>query len=88
MDELRELRGRLKSCLESILNLEEDFRRRGQEAFVHDELFFLKTYAGRVETLPLLDEQEVSRLENITAKILAEFGECGPSSDHRYQVLQ
>ena len=79
------LRARLKNCLTTILDMEEDFHSRGLDTVLRGEL--LKKYMDRVETLSL-DESKVERLESVTARILSEFDADGPLSASRKQVLQ
>lgn len=81
------LRARLKNCLTTILDMEEDFLSRGLDTVLRGELDFLKKYMDRVETLSL-DESKVERLESVTARILSEFDADGPLSASRKQVLQ
>ncbi len=45
------LRARLKNCLTTILDMEEDFHSRGLDTVLRGELDFLKKYMDRVETL-------------------------------------
>ena len=81
------LRARLKNCLTTILDMEEDFHSRGLDTVLRGELDFLKKYMDRVDTLSL-DESKVERLESVTARILSEFDADGPLSASRKQVLQ
>ena len=66
------LRARLKNCLTTILDMEEDFHSRGLDTVLRGEL----------------DESKVERLESVTARILSEFDADGPLSASRKQVLQ
>ena len=77
------LRARLKNCLTTILDMEEDFHSRGLDTVLRGELDFLKKYMDRVETLSL-DESKVERLESVTARILSEFDADGPRAANRY----
>lgn len=87
MDDAGALRDRLRSCLEAILDLEEGFRRLGQEAFLREELDMVKVYAGQVDALPL-DEEDVSRLESLTTRVLAQCHRAGVRFSRQRQVLQ
>lgn len=87
MEQSTILRARLKNCLTTILDMEEDFHSRGLDAVLRGELDFLKKYMNRVETLSL-DEDKVERLESVTSRILSEFDADGPLSASRKQVLQ
>ena len=72
------LRTRLRSCIDSILDLEEGFRARGQGDFFGPELARLKAYATRVGHLPV-DEPTVAHLEALTADILSAYGPASGS---------
>jgi len=87
MEQSTILRARLKNCLTTILDMEEDFHSRGLDGVLRGELDFLKKYMNRVETLSL-DEDKVERLESVTSRILSEFDADGPLSASRKQVLQ
>lgn len=87
MDDARLLRDRLRSCLESLLDLEELFRRWGHEPLVREELDMVRAYADRVDRLPL-DEAQVGRLESLTAAILSSCRDRGPHPSRQRQVLQ
>ena len=43
------LRARLKNCLTTILDMEEDFHSRGLDTVLRGELDFLKKYMDRVD---------------------------------------
>ncbi len=87
MDKNTALRERLRNCLSAVLDMEEDFRAQGMDSFLGEEMGMLKDYAGRLDAITL-DEAELARLEELTAKILNECVLEGRVSANRNKVLQ
>ena len=73
---------RLKNCIQTILDLEPAIRERGENEF-EDDFHKLKSYLRRVDEMEL-GEDDVSRLEYVTAAFLSELKKstlaCGPLS--------
>ena len=87
MDKTTALRERLRNCISAVLDLEEDFRAQGMDRALGEEMGMLKDYAGRLDAITL-DEAELARLEELTAKILNECVLEGRVSANRDKVLQ
>lgn len=62
---------RLKNCIQTILELEPELQRNGEDSF--DEDFTnLKKYLAHVDKMEL-EEEDVRRLEDVTTLFLAEL---------------
>lgn len=66
---------RLKSCLQTILELEPSMHARGETSF-DAEFSSIKSFLQHVENMRLAEE-EVQWMENVTMIVLAEMGQCG-----------
>lgn len=63
---------RLKHCIQTILDLEPDMRKNGEESF-NEDFSRLKSLLNRVEEMDLV-ESDVSRLESAASAFLRELG--------------
>lgn len=66
---------RLKNCLQTILELQPAMRRFYRVSFA-DDFSRLKTYLNRIDNMELAEE-DVERLESMTADFLREVGQTG-----------
>ena len=69
------LKIRLKSCLQTILELEPSMHARGENSF-DEEFSSIKSFLNHVDSMELA-EAEVQWMENVTMIVLAEMGQCG-----------
>ena len=63
---------RLKNCLQTILELEDDIQEELQRSAFSEEFTKIRTFLERVEQMQLMEE-EVSRMEKATATFLSEL---------------
>lgn len=62
---------RLKNCIQTLLELEPQMLENGETSY-NEEFSFLKNYIKNIDRMELM-EDEVLKLENITAVFLAEL---------------
>lgn len=69
---MKNLRLRLKSCIQAILDLEPQLEALDQSEVIKADLFRLKRYLRRVDAMQL-EERDVHRLERVTESFLCEL---------------
>ncbi|MDD6180570.1 MAG: hypothetical protein ACI33N_02125 [Desulfovibrionaceae bacterium] len=84
------LHSRLKNCLQTILELEDDIREDVQRSAFSEEFNKIRGFLERIEQMQLLEE-EVARMERATATFLSELQLAVRAEEHlprRKRVLQ
>lgn len=77
---------RLKNCLQTILDLEPEIQKNGEDSF-DKEFSSLKTYLDHIDELELA-EDDVIRLENVTSIFLQELAQSNYVFARRAKVVQ
>lgn len=77
---------RLKNCIQTILDLEPEIQKNGEDSF-DDDFSSLKAYLEHVDNMELA-EDDVQRLETVTSQFLAELGRSRYIFDTAARIVQ